>query len=283
MATLALPEAPLDTGANDGEIGEVQRDYEAEALKHGWRPIEEFKGDPKLFVDAETYAKRAEEVLPFVKKENKQLRGEIDFLKRQIKKVMKSEQAAYQNALTELETRQENAVVTGDVAEHKRLKGEIEALRQNMADDTPGSDMDPAEPMENWRTDNAWYDKAALASAREDEVEARLYADRRLRQMAKSAQNLTGADLYKQAEADFATLEAEIAEKFPTLKTKTPRQKPASDVAGVTPGGMRSKARTGANLPAEAKEQARRFHSQGVYKGTLAEAYDKYAQSYDWN
>ncbi len=158
-----------------------------------------------------------------------------------------------------------------------------EDLRQNMAEDTPG---DPAEPMENWRTENAWYDKAALASAREDEVDARLYADRRLRQMAKSAQSLTGADLYKQAEADFATLEAEIAEKFPTLKTKTPRQKPASDVAGVTRTTGPRSAKTGANLPADAKEAAERYVRMKIpgYAGkTKAEAYELFAQSYDWS
>ena len=60
----ALPVGELaEIALADEQQTEQPRDIEAEARKHGWRPKEEFKGDPARWTDAETFVKRADEVM----------------------------------------------------------------------------------------------------------------------------------------------------------------------------------------------------------------------------
>lgn len=280
MATLALPEAPLETGANDGEIGEVQtRDYEAEARVHGWRPEAEFKGDPTQFVDAETYVKRADEVLPFVKKENKQLRGKIDFLERQIKKVMKSEQEAYSSALAEVRAKMEKAVVTGDVAAFNTLDKKAEDIRKNMAEDAPAGDRmkEAVKAFADWRDANEWYDLGGLAGATDAERRQRAYFDRMVEASEELARTMDPPEF-------IAHVAGLVAAKYPA--ERAPRPKGTEAVAGVTRTGASKSAKIGANLPPEAKETAERYVRLGIpgYKGkTKAEAHDLFAKDWDWS
>lgn len=256
------------------------RDYEAEARAQGWRPKEEFKGNPDAWTDAETFVRRADEVLPLVKKQNANLKREIDDLRKMIRKVTRSEREAHSNALAEIRAQMEEAVETGDVAAFKKLDAKADQLRKDIADDTPGMvhGEDPQEAFDTFRESNSWYDKANLASASETEIEARLYADRLADKYVKQGlqDSLSPTEF-------FAKIAEDTEAKFPNLKSKAPRQKPPSDVAGVTRPGLNSKAKTGANLPADARAQATRFFNNGVIKAkSLTEALDKYASSYDW-
>lgn len=271
------PEAPEEpqTG-NDNAEARPDRDYEAEARAQGWRPKEEFKGAAEQWSDAETFVKRADEVLPLIKKQNAHLKQEIDLLKRMVKKVQASEQKAYANALADLEARQEAAVETGDIAEHRRLKDEIEKVREEIVGDT-ATDVhgeDPREQYDAFRESNSWYDKANLASASEVEIEARLYADRLAEQWVRA-----GKDKETPPSEFFAGIAEAVEAKFPTLKNKAVRPKPASDVAGITRPGA-GKGKTGAHLPSEAKETVRRYMRQGIYKGTFEEACNAFAKDY---
>lgn len=264
--------------ANDIKVqtAPVERDYEAEAKAQGWTPKEDFRGDETRWVDAETFMKRADEVMPLLKKQNAHLKSEIDQLKRSMRKVVASERNAHANALAELEARQEAAVETGDVAEHRRIGTEIKRLGEVMADDTPGQSHgeDPAEQFDTFREANPWFDKANLASASETEINARLHADRLAEKYVRQ-----GLDKEIPPSEFFERVARETAEKFPALNAKAPRPKPASDVAGVTPPGARG-AKTGANLPPEAKETVRRYMRQGHFKGTFEESCNLFAKDY---
>ena len=48
-----------------------------EAIDLGWRPLEEYKGDPAKWVDAATYLERGNTVLPLVQKAKKELEGKL--------------------------------------------------------------------------------------------------------------------------------------------------------------------------------------------------------------
>lgn len=271
----------VDPPANENADTSQSGGSDAEARLLGWKPEAEYTGSAP-WIDAEAFMGKRNEHLGLANKRIEQLNVQVRKLETQIKRVMKAEQGAYASALADIKKEMQTAVETGDVAAFKALDQRADGLRQDMAADTPQSGEDPTIIFENFRNENVWYDKANLASAREDEVEARLYADKRLRQMSReaNAENLSPAAVYERVESDFATLAKEIAEQFPTLKMKAMREKPASDVAGVTRGGQRSGAKTYANMPPEFQRAADRFHEQGVYKGTLAEAREKYAKSY---
>jgi hypothetical protein len=60
----------------DFEDGDVAA-YESDARAMGWRPLEEFKGDPEKFVDAKTFVERGQTYLPLLKADNKRLSGDL--------------------------------------------------------------------------------------------------------------------------------------------------------------------------------------------------------------
>ena len=51
---------------------------EISARAMGWRPQDEFGGDPERWVDADTFVARGEQVMPLLKAQNKKLRQEMD-------------------------------------------------------------------------------------------------------------------------------------------------------------------------------------------------------------
>lgn len=275
LAEQPIEEAPIE----DAE--EQTRDFESEARAHGWTPKEDFKGDPTRWVDAETFIQRADEVMPLLKKQNQGLKSQISELTRTVKRLAKAEQSAYENAIADLKAKAEAAVESGDLAAFRKVDGQIESLRKEAAADVADTahGEDGQEQYEAFREANAWYDKANLASASEVEVEARLFADRLADKYAR--QGLTAELPPSQF---FARIAQETEERFPLLKAKKTREKPVSPVAGVTPNGGPRGAKTGANLPPEAKEHAERYMRMGIYKDckTKAEAYDRFAKDYTW-
>lgn len=271
-------ETPLITESDDDG---APRDFEAEARLHGWTPKDDFKGDPSRWVDAETFVTRADEVMPLLKKKTQHQDREIAELKRTVKRLAKAEQAAYDNALADLRAKAEAAVESGDLAAFRKVDGQIETLRKEAeADADPTHGEDPQEAYEAFRETNAWYDKANLASASEMEVDARLFADRLADKYVKQGlqQEVAPTEF-------FARIASETEAKYPLLKARRTREKPPSAVEGVTPGNGSRNAKTGANLPAEAKEHAERYLRMGIYKDckTKAEAYDRFAKDYTWN
>lgn len=273
MATQLAEQADdIELPAND----EAQsRDYEAEARAHGWKPLEEFPGDPAKHIDAETFVKRADEVMPLLKKQNASLKRDIEEMRRDIKRLTKAEQSAYESALADIKRQQEEAVELGDVVAFKALDKRADALKQEIADDIPSGE-DPAEQYASFREEHTWYDRGGLAGASEIEMNARAFAD-----ITASKWAAKGLDRTLPPSEFFAKVAAEVEAKFPLLKAV--RAKPVSEVAGATRAGTGSKAKTGANLPADAKAQATRFYNQGIIKAeSLNAALDKYAKSYDW-
>lgn len=281
MATqLKEPEIEEDTPLVEEE--QTERDFEAEARLQGWKPEGEFKdGDkrPAKFKDAETFVREGEEKAGLQTQKLHFLEREVKRLTGMMSKVVKSEQAAYENALAEIKAGMKEAVRTGDEETYDALEVKAERVRKDMKADTPAHGEDPDDEYDSFREGHAWYDKANLASASETEIEARLFADRLADKYARQ-----GLLTSLSPSQFFARIADETEARYPTLTTKAPRKKPPSDVEGVTRTGPAKTARTGANLPAHAKEQVRRFIKQGVYKDmTFAQASDEFAKDFDWS
>jgi hypothetical protein len=60
-------------------------DIESKAKELGWAPKEEFRGDPEKWIDAETYVRRGEELMPLLKANNKRMSEELHTVKEQLK------------------------------------------------------------------------------------------------------------------------------------------------------------------------------------------------------
>lgn len=255
----------IDLALDDAPGEPQQRDYEAEARAHGWTPKDDFKGDTSKWVDAETFAKRADEVMPFLKKQNGALKRELDDLKRTVKQASafyeKAEERAYTRALSDLEAKHAAAVETGDVkaasAAVKEMRElEADAVANKPAAETPADDAAERKKITDWIEVTPWYGP--------DEQRTK-YAD-------VVADNLGPALKYPGGtEAWLGELERRVERKF--------AEKKPSPVAG---GGNRPSGAAGTHsfndLPAAAKAQCDRFIKQGVIKDRA-----QYVKDYQWD
>lgn len=265
--TIVDPEGVNDAaGVDDGP-----RNYEAEALELGWRPPDEFKGDPARCVDAKTFVERADTVMPLLKKKLSHLERENRDIKKQARRITEHFNQAEERIRAELMEKMEKAVVTGDVAGFKALQKENEKLTSSAAKPEHTA-ADAREAFDSFRDTNPWYDRANLGGATELEVNARLYADRMTEKHLEKTNDMAPAEF-------FGFIEGLVKEKYPTIGVKAARQKPASDVAGTTPNrGAGQRGKTFADLPPAAQAAADKWIKQGLIKDRAA-----YVASYDWS
>lgn len=297
MASAALKEEP-DTGTDipgEGEDGEegsqtTVRDFEAEAREHGWRPKDEFPGDPTKWVDAEAFMKRADEVMPLLKAQNTRLKRDFDALRKDLRRATAhfegAEKRAFEKAKSELEERIEAAIETGDLEAGKAALKEIGELKPTGDQAQPKyTEKEAYEALDQFREDNPWFDRANLGGASDVEINARAMFDRIVEK--RSREMVRGDE--PPPEEFFAGCAEEVLAKYPALKGKPPRQKPSSAVEGGRPGGQRGSTKTWDNLPEPARRQYERFISRGIgVKSTgdaekdqaAARAY--YAKTHDW-
>lgn len=244
---------------------------EDRAKEMGWRPIEDFKGDKSLFIDAETFVKRGEEFVPFLKASNRKMekaleasRAEMADLKKTLDTVSsqlpKLAQREYARALADLEARQSTAAENGDVEGVKEATKAIVALEKDAADGKKAPAPAGAitdEQFEAWTEENTWFKTdaamrgAAIAIA--DEL---------------AAQKVTG-------KAQLAEVAKRIKAEFPH-KFENPRRREAALVAAPTPNRS-SGGKSWSDLPPEAKASWQDFQKLGV-KITK----EKYAEGFDW-
>ena len=70
------------------EPGEVEQ----RAVETGWRPLTEWTGAPDRWVDAETWVRRGEEMLPILKANNRKLEQELARTRSEISQLVQSVQ-----------------------------------------------------------------------------------------------------------------------------------------------------------------------------------------------
>ncbi len=245
-------------------------DYEAEARKMGWSPLDEFKGDPKHHLDAETFYTRAVEYMPIAKATIKKLSERIDRMDKDARKradfFSKGEQRAYERALAEIRAEQEAAVESGDLEAHRRAAEKLDKL------DKPGTvvgddDEDRrTEEFADWGKANKWYATNSVMQA---------YADAQAQKLVKAK----GGGFLDRDDLDdvAAKVKAKFADEFPEDLGMNPRPKPRNPVEGVTAPRGRSGGKSFADLPAEAQRMCDKWVKNGTIKSR-----DDYIKNYAW-
>lgn len=239
---------------------EAPRDYEAEAREHGWTPKEDFKGDPAKWVDAEAFARRADEVMPFLKKQNGALKREIDELKKTFKQASthfsKAEERAYTRALTELEARHAEAVELGDNAASR-------AIRQEMADlAKPAIEVAPSfDPAAERKKIAEWIDRSDWYATDENR---RFYADMQAKEMGEAHEWEGGTEGW------LAEIDKRVARKFAD-------KKPSLTNGGGNRGAPGGAGKTFADLPPEAKAACDKWVKNGLIKSR-----EEYVKTYEF-
>jgi hypothetical protein len=278
----------FEQGRDDDDHGSVEqsgaRDFEAEAREHGWTPKEVFKGDQSRWVDAETFVKRADEVMPLLKKKTEvQDRRIADLektIRQQTKLLSSAEQRSYERAVAELKEQRDDAVEAGDKKAVDAIGEKITALAKELPTEKPATytAAQAKKAYAEWRVENEWYDKGALASASPAESSARAYADALTDLHSEKADDMSPTEF-------FAMISGLVVEKYPALTGKAPRAKPASDVAGPTNGRGNGGGAKGFNdLPNDAKQACDALARRKALPGKdLTEQRAYYAKHFDWN
>jgi hypothetical protein len=262
-----------DEAPQDDAGGAPERDYEAEARQHGWTPKEEFKGDPARWVDATTFVERADSVLPFVKKQNKALKIELEGLKRDIKRATehfsKAEERAYERALAELTAKQDAAAEVGDVAGVQAVRKEIAELKADLPTAQPADlALEAKEAEIDWRERNPWYDKGGLLTD---------YANLLVEKHKAKTSEMAPAEFF-----DF--IGAEVLKRYPDAgKTTTATErKPINPVEGSVTNRRAAGGKGWADMDPEERRMGQAMAARWVKSGLLKKA-DDFLLTYDWS
>lgn len=256
--------APADMDQGGGAV-----DYEAEARKMGWSPPEEFKGDPKHQLDAETFYKRGQEMLPILRAQNKKLLSRLDSMERSAKQMgeflSKTEQRAYEKALGDIRAQQEAAVESGDVEAHRAAAARLDKLEKpNAPAKEEISEEQRAEEFADWGKENKWYATNSIMQA---------YADSQANKLAKDK----GAILDK---ADLDAVAEKVRAKFPEEFEDGGEAAPKPKRAMTEGAGNRQASRGGKtfnDLPPEARAACDKYVKQGYVKSR-----EDYVRNYQW-
>lgn len=261
--TEEITAAPADV-TTPADNAPPERNFEQEARAAGWVPEAEFKGEkkPAVFVDAETFVKRGEELIPFIRKENKELKAELakkeaDFAKRleRIEKVNKTtfeaQQRQHEADLARVRSEQRAAVAAGDTDEFDRLEKVKDGLQKSAPKlEEADKPLTPEQEFEAKKKafidENSWFDE-------DKDPDLYDWVVGRSQRIGNNHPNKTFEQVMAQTVAD---AKKQFPEKFGGKKPASNGQSAVDD--GGAFSGFGGKADPLAKLPAEARAQAKK-------------------------
>ena len=208
------------------------------AKSMGWRPQEEFKGDPNLWKPADEYIRAGGDIQRGQSRELKELRSTMDNIARTNAAIVQSTIAAEREKLV---SRYNQAVEDGNAQQAFQIGGEINKLNgqaQQLA-------SPPPEALD-WVGKNEWFTRDPLARDLALSV-----AERYARAGYSSQEQRSGA-------------EREVKTRYPHLFPAPPKAPPGVQQPGGRSGAGRKMGSTFADLPQEAKKIAEGMAERGV-------------------
>ncbi len=251
------PEAP--------EVNET----EARAREAGWRPKEEFRGDPDEWVPAEEWLDYTPGKL---RKQNRTLEREIGAMRRSLDVVARRQEEmrkrAYDDAYKDIQTRQREAAQDGDMDRYEKLEQEREKLEKPNKDQTPPQGADGIDPaIKTWADQNPWIVNDPVHFA-EAQFLARQY------ERAHPTEDLS---------ARLNRISVEMGRRHSGTDTPAPKPKRPAMAETTTrgPGRSANKKVTFADLTQEEKAavyELERRQQIGAHDDALFKSRDDYAQ-----
>jgi TolA-binding protein len=235
--------------------------YEAEAAKEGWAPLEQWKGDPEKWKSAEQFVEDGKNISGILKHRVEKLDERVNQLLESNQKLnelsqkqLKKEQEEKQKVISELEEMRKRAVTEGDGDAFAQADKQIQELRTPEKPQTP--QLDPL--AEQWLSDNSWYKTDDTLAAFADGI-----ADR-----------IAGSGF--RGQAYYNELTKRVKDTFPD-KFKNPNRDKPNGVETAGEQVVASKDRTFEKLPKDAKDAYAQFKRDipGFSK-------EQYLASYDW-
>lgn len=213
------------------------------AKSMGWRPKEEFKGDPNLWKPADEYIRAGGEIQRGQSRELKELRTTMDNIARTNAAIVQSTIAAEREKLI---AKYNQAVEDGDAATSFNLGRQIDNLNQQAQTIVNPPPAAPPPEAQAWVQRNNWFNQDPLA-----------------RDLA-----LNVAERYARAghgtEEQLQAAEREVRRTYPHLFGASSKPPPGVQPPASRSGASRRVGSTFADLPAEAKKIAQDMADRGV-------------------
>jgi hypothetical protein len=250
---------------------------EQEAKQFGWVPLEEFKGNPDDWRDADTFLRRGREINGFLRKDMEKLNSklaqkdaELAEVRATIEEFKKyhndTEERAYKRALDDLKQQKKEAIAQGDGERVVEIDDEIDLIKEakatkpTKAEKAPDTATYDAEYFA-WAKDNLWFttnsELKSIAMLIGEELNA-------------TAPNLRGKEFLDE-------VTKRTREAAPDL-FENPARSNASVSSSSDSRAPSTKKKKGYNdLPAEAKQACDRFVKSGLM------TQEKYVSEYQWD
>ena len=244
-------------GSEGHDSGDVDPDADL-ASQSGWRPKDEWDGDPDEWVSAREFNRRGE-LMRKIHNQNrqiKQLDSVVNTLANQQKKIYG---AGYEKAKRELKSQLREATKEGDDASAEVIEQRLEQLEHAARQDAAALTPPPAQPQvapefEPWVNRNTWF---------KDHPEMRAYAEAIGLKYAQKNQDATNSQVYEYITKEVKT---RFPERFGTVK-KQSSGRPGSPVeSGDSLTSNRGGPAARVSLTSEEKEVGRTLVKRGLYK-----------------
>lgn len=162
-------EIPGEDGEGHSQSPNLQAERESaqevKARAQGWKPEEEWSGDPADWVPAKEFLGRQSlfDKIHSLRTENKKLSSDIEVIKNYVSQMS---QVEYNRALNDLRAQKREAIKEADVEATEEIDKQIGNLQQ--ARQQPAVNAVPPPEFNEWIRDNQWYS---------DDLELRQEAD----------------------------------------------------------------------------------------------------------
>ncbi len=256
-----IPEVDPDLDTTETIVEKPERDWDNDARDMGWKPKDDWHGDPEGWRDAKEFVKRGDEIFGFIKRDRDRLaekntRIETDRddrlrrMESQYIGLLERQKTQHEADIKGIAADQRKAVEEGDTTTYDALTVRREALGAPPVLPPPSTDA-----AKEWAQGNTWFytDPVARAVAT---ATAQRAAD-------------SGADVHAQT----AAAEKEVRRRFPELF----EQPKATVETGAQPPRPKPKVKGVGQLPPEARAGFKECVRLGMYaEGDI----EKYAKSY---
>lgn len=258
------PAAAAATLTDDDKWAQVNASLEAEAARKGWKPKDQFAGDPKDWVDAQTFVARGERFVKNLQKEVAGLKQKLDsfegtkaqFVKFQTE-IMEKKDAELADALRQLRVQRSEAQADGDHESVVALEDRIESVQKERvttkeeleAVAAPAAAAKTVNPiLEEWIGDgNEWF---------QNDAKLRSYAIQLGDELRAQGETLTDRPFLDKVATLMA---AEFPHKFGGNANRT---RPGMAESGRT-AAVASGAKSERDLPAADRALMKEFVAQG--------------------
>lgn len=225
----------------------VRSEMEQQAIEMGWRPKEEYEGDPGKWVTAEIFVARAP-LFDKIEQQSRALKDTQRVLEELRKHNSRIEEASYKKALETLKEERKAALAEENFVKAEEIRDQIDEIKSEQAKVV----MPQAVPTEmppqlvEWQNNNQWYKSDKTLTA---------WADGRGAQLLK--EGVSPPEILK-------VIATEVKEAFPN-KFRNPKREQGSPVE--TSGGVQSRTSSKSDnivLTPEETQAMNRFIRLGV-------------------